>query len=78
MKTSRYIFRLLLGVILLTTFAASYGARKDDWDKEAAARKAEYVFLRACGPFANDSLDAGMMLLQRAHEINPADIDIAS
>lgn len=47
-----------------------------NWDDDAAKRKADYVFLRACGVNALDSVDTGVRLLDRAAMLNPSDVTI--
>jgi tetratricopeptide (TPR) repeat protein len=59
-------------VVTLTVCTA-----RSTWDDEAAKRKADYVFLRACGANALDSIDTGSRLLDRAAMLNPTDVTIS-
>jgi tetratricopeptide (TPR) repeat protein len=52
-------------------------SNKSDWDSDAKLRKADYVFMRACGANALDSIDTGSRLLARAALLNPEDVNIA-
>jgi tetratricopeptide (TPR) repeat protein len=74
------LHRKILSALAIAAAALSIcSARgtKSDWDSEALQRKADYVFMRACGANALDSLDTSSRLLARAALLSPNDVNIA-
>jgi len=68
---------LLAAVIALVaaTAAAAGGSR---WDRDAARRKAAYIFLDAMTDLSDESYTDYTAKLRRATQLDPADIDIAA
>lgn len=66
-----------LAIAAATLSICTARSNKSDWDSEALLRKADYVFMRACGANALDSIDTGSRLLARAAALSPNDVNIA-
>jgi tetratricopeptide (TPR) repeat protein len=71
------LHRKILLALAVTTVALTVCTARSNWDDDAAKRKADYVFFRACGMNALDSIDTGSRLLARAALLNPNDVSIA-
>lgn len=67
----------LLAIALLTAISA-LAARPSRWDREAAVRKADYVFMEAVNAQLRGDDASYYHLLRHAHELNPADDETAS
>ncbi|MDO5394564.1 MAG: tetratricopeptide repeat protein [Bacteroidales bacterium] len=77
-RKGRYIFLPVVAVFIIAAalnFNAT-GAKPSHWDVEAAARKADYTFMRAVGALNSDNEDGGMRLMARALSLNPSDREI--
>lgn len=68
---------IILAIAALTALAAM-AKRPTAWEKEAAARKADYVFLEAVNRQLRGDEGGYYDLLRHAHEINPADDETAN
>ncbi len=64
----------VLAVLLLLALSAIAGS---DWEEKARKRKADYVFLEAQSAFSSEDYATYLTLMQRAYELDSADIDIA-
>lgn len=69
---------LSLTVCLTLTFPAVGKGKKADWDSQARLRKADFVFATGAGAVAMDSMGTGIMMMDYASLLNPADPDIAA
>lgn len=67
---------LLLGIIA-GAFALVASAGSPSWDDKARQRKAEYYFLESQNYYGRDVADTYVALLERAYELDSADLDIA-
>lgn len=63
---------------IAVTAATLHAAKPSAWDADADRRKAQYVFTQAIGMIGADSVDIGMLLLDRAHALDAANTDIST
>ncbi|MDE6693156.1 MAG: hypothetical protein K2K05_07195, partial [Muribaculaceae bacterium] len=70
---------LPVAVVALTISASlgSLASAKDDWDSEAARRKAEYIFLEAQSAYSESTYDKYLSMIDRAYALDSSDVDIA-
>lgn len=66
----------MLGLIA-GAFALLASAGSPGWEEKAMQRKAEYYFLESQNYYGRDIADTYVALLERAHELDSADLDIA-
>lgn len=67
------IIAIFAAILLTGWIMPASGAKPTSWDVDANTRKADYIFMRALGSLALDSIDVGMRQMRRAAEMNPAD-----
>lgn len=72
----RLLLTPLLTLLTVTLSVMASSKHDSDWDKEAIRRKATYTYAQGCIAMAQDSLDRGYRLLDRAYQLNPEDLDI--
>ncbi|MDE7376156.1 MAG: hypothetical protein K2N16_04840, partial [Muribaculaceae bacterium] len=78
MKTkSLYRLPMLMGIIAVAGIVFWAAAGSPGWDEKARQRKAEYYFLESQSYYGRDVLDTYVALLDRAHDLDSADLDIA-
>lgn len=66
-----------MGVFVAAGIAFLAAAGKPDWDDKARQRKAEYYFLESQNFYGRDVVDGYVSLLERAYELDSADVNIA-
>lgn len=76
-KTRKLIPFFILGAVMLIITQA-IAAKRTDWDRTAAQRRADYYYLRLATMMSIDSADESFLLVRRAHELAPDDKEIAS
>lgn len=72
-----YRLPLLMGIIAAAGIVFWAAAGAPDWDEKASERKAEYYFLESQNFYGRDIVDGYVTMLERAYELDSADMDIA-
>lgn len=68
---------MLMGIIAAAGILFWAVAGSPGWDEKARQRKAEYYFLESQNYYGRDIVDTYVPMLERAHELDSADLDIA-
>lgn len=66
-----------MGIIVATGIVFGVTAGAPDWDDKARERKAEYYFLESQNYYGRDIMDTYVAMVERAYQLDSADLDIA-
>lgn len=77
MRNSLKCLPVAVAILSLATTAGPWAYAKDDWDRDARKRKAEYLFLEAQSAYSEGTYDKYVTLIDRAYELDSTDVDIA-
>ncbi len=72
-----YVPLVAIAACMASTAVSFYTSAKNNVGKNAAADKADFIFLEAQSAYSDGDLDKYISLIERAFSLNPNDVDIA-